>query len=334
MVKVGINGFGRIGRLVFRSILERSDCECVAINDPFMDQAAVAYFLKHDTVHGKIHADVRVEGDTLFVGSKVCKIYREKQPEVIPWGDAGVEIVCECTGVFLTKESAEKHLATGAKKVIMSAPPKDDTPMFVMGVNHERYTKDITVLSNASCTTNCLAPLAKIVHEHFGIVQGLMVTVHSQTATQKTVDASAGAKDLRGGRAAGSNIIPSSTGAALAVGKVFEPLRNKLTGCAMRVPTLNVSVVVLTCVLEKPTTKEGIIEVIRKESKGAYKGIMNSTSEDVVSSDFNHDSHSSTLDEKCMLMIGDKFVQIVSWYDNEWGYSNRLVDLANYVSKK
>ncbi len=330
-VKLGINGFGRIGRLVMRASLEREDVEVLAINDPFIDVEYMKYMLTYDTIHGKLNAKVEVVDGNLVVNGKTVKVYNCKEPSEIPWKEAGVEYVVESSGVFTTTEKASAHFAGGAKKVIISAPSKD-APMFVMGVNQDKYTKDMNVVSNASCTTNCLAPLAKVINDNFGIKDGLMTTVHSVTATQKTVDGPS-KKDWRGGRAATYNIIPSSTGAAKAVGKVIPSLNGKLTGMSFRVPTLDVSVVDLTCNLEKPATYEEIVEAVKKACDGELKGIMTWTDEDVVSSDFIHDSHTSIFDVKAGIQLTDTFVKLVSWYDNEWGYSNKVLDLAQHMAQ-
>ncbi|CDJ57266.1 glyceraldehyde-3-phosphate dehydrogenase, putative [Eimeria maxima] len=333
--RMGINGFGRIGRLVFRAAMANPEVEVVAVNDPFMDVQYMAYQLKYDSVHGKYPGEVSVKDGNLVVNGKTINVFAEKEPSAIPWGKVGAHYVCESTGVFTNKEKAGLHIGGGAKKVIISAPPKDDTPMFVMGVNHEEYQSSLQVVSNASCTTNCLAPLAKVVHEKFGIVEGLMTTVHAMTANQLTVDGpSKGGKDWRAGRCAGSNIIPASTGAAKAVGKVIPALNGKLTGMAFRVPTPDVSVVDLTCKLAKPAKYEDIVAAIRAASEGPLKGILGVTDEEVVSQDFCGDKHSSIFDVKAGIQLNDTFVKLVSWYDNEWGYSNRLVDLAIYMSKK
>jgi len=335
MVKLGINGFGRIGRLVFRAACEHSDASVVAVNDPFMDCEYMVYQLKYDSVHGRFPGTVTHKDGKLIVDGKTIDVYMEKDPASIPWGKSGAEVVCESTGVFTSKDKAELHLKGGCKKVIISAPPKDDTPMFVMGVNHTKYEKSIHVVSNASCTTNCLAPLAKVVHEKFGIVEGLMTTVHATTATQLTVDGpSRSGKDWRGGRCAGYNIIPSSTGAAKAVGKVIPELNGKLTGMAFRVPTADVSVVDLTCRLEKPAKYEEIVQAMREAADGPLKGILAVTDEEVVSQDFIHDRHSSTFDVKAGISLNDKFVKLVAWYDNEWAYSHRLVDLACHMANE
>jgi len=336
MVKLGINGFGRIGRLVFRASIEHSaDVDIVAINDPFMDVEYMVYQLKYDSIHGRFNGTVETKEGKLIVNGKAISVFTEKDPAQIPWGKSGANIVCESTGVFCDKAKAELHIKGGCKKVIISAPPKDDTPMFVMGVNHTKYDKSINILSNASCTTNCLAPLAKVIHEKFGIQEGLMTTVHATTATQLTVDGSSrGGKDWRGGRCAAYNIIPSSTGAAKAVGKVIPELNGKLTGMAFRVPTCDVSVVDLTCKLAKPCKYEEIVAAVRAASQGEMKGILDITEDEVVSQDFVHDKHSSIFDVKAGIMLNDTFVKLVSWYDNEWGYSNRLVELAIHVDKQ
>ena len=332
--KLGVNGFGRIGRLVVRAAIESGKAEILAINDPFMDLAYMIYNFKYDTVHGRYSGTVEAQGENLVINGHIIKIFKEKDPSAIPWLSAGVEYVCESSGVFTNKDGALKHLSGGAKKVIISAPPKDAVPMFVMGVNEKDYNKDISVLSNASCTTNCLAPIAKIINEAFGIKEGLMTTVHATTATQLTVDGPAkGGKDWRGGRAASGNIIPSSTGAAKAVGEVIKELKGKLTGMAFRVPTLDVSVVDLTIKLSKETTYEEICNVIKNASETTHRGIVGFTDEEVVSSDFIHDSRSAIFDSKAGIMLNSTFVKIIAWYDNEWGYSNRLIDLVNYIHK-
>lgn len=331
-VKVGINGFGRIGKLVFQAALEKGEVDIVAINDPFITADYMAYMVKFDTVHGRFNGEVKAEDNKLIVNGKTINVYNEMDPHNIPWGKEGVEFVLECSGVFTTLEKAQAHIDAGAKKVIISAPSKD-APMFVMGVNNEKYDPSMTIVSNASCTTNCLAPLAKVINDNFGIKEGLMTTVHSTTATQKTVDG-ASKKDWRGGRAASANIIPSSTGAAKAVGKVIPELNGKLTGMAFRVPTVDVSVVDLTCTLEKAATYEEICAAVKKASENEFKGIIEYVDEDVVSSDFIHDSHTSIFDSKAGIQLSDNFVKLVAWYDNEWGYSNKLVDLAIYISKK
>ena len=329
MIKVGINGFGRIGRLVMRVSLERDNVDVVAVNDPFIDVEYMKYMLTYDTIHGKYNADIKVDGNDLVINGKVVKVFNCMEPSEIPWGEVGAEYVVESSGVFTTTEKAEAHLKGGAKKVVISAPSKD-AKMFVMGVNDNEYTSDMNIVSNASCTTNCLAPLAKVVNDNFGIIEGLMTTVHSVTATQKTVDGPS-KKDWRGGRAATYNIIPSSTGAAKAVGKVIPSLNGKLTGMSFRVPTLDVSVVDLTCRLEKGATYEEIVEAIKKACYNEMKGIMSWTDEDVVSSDFISDPHTSIFDVKAGIQLSDNFVKLVSWYDNEWGYSNKVVDLITHM---
>ena len=331
-IKIGINGFGRIGNLAFQAALSREGVEVVAINDPFIAADYMAYMIKYDTVHGRFHGSISSDEGKLIVNGKEIKVYNEMDPKNIPWGKDGVEYVLECSGVFTTMEKAQAHLDAGAKKVIISAPSKD-APMFVMGVNNETYSPDMNIISNASCTTNCLAPLAKVINDNFGIKDGLMTTVHSTTATQKTVDG-ASKKDWRGGRAASANIIPSSTGAAKAVGKVIPELNGKLTGMSFRVPTVDVSVVDLTCNLEKPATYEEICNAIKKACENEMKGIMEYTDEPVVSSDFIHDPHTSIFDAAAGIALTDTFVKLVAWYDNEWGYSNKLVDLAMYIANK
>ena len=331
-IKIGINGFGRIGNLSFQAALNKKEVEVVAINDPFITADYMAYMVKYDTVHGKFEGEVSATENTLTVNGKEIKVYNEMDPKNIPWGKDGVDYVLECSGVFTTLEKAQAHLDAGAKKVIISAPSKD-APMFVMGVNNDTYTPDMNIISNASCTTNCLAPLAKVIHDNFGIKDGLMTTVHSTTATQKTVDG-ASKKDWRGGRAAAANIIPSSTGAAKAVGKVIPSLNGKLTGMSFRVPTVDVSVVDLTVNLEKPATYEEICAAVKKAAENEMKGILDYTVEPVVSSDFVHDEHTSIFDSTAGIALTDTFVKLVAWYDNEWGYSNKLVDLAIYISNK
>jgi len=330
-VKIGINGFGRIGRLVFRAAIDNPNIEVKGINDPFIDLDYMVYMLRYDTVHGKFPGTIEVEDGKLVVNGKKIAVYNAMSPAEIPWSECGAEYIVESAGVFTTVDKASGHLKGGAKKVVISAPSAD-APMFVMGVNHDKYTKDMTVVSNASCTTNCLAPLAKVIHENFGIVEGLMTTVHSVTATQKTVDGPS-KKDWRGGRAAFTNIIPSSTGAAKAVGKVIPELNGKLTGMAFRVPTIDVSVVDLTCRLEKPATYEEIKAAVKKASENELKGILAYTEDEVVSSDFIHDSHTSIFDAKAGIALNDRFVKLVAWYDNEWGYSNKVVDLIVHMAK-
>ncbi len=331
-IKVGINGFGRIGNLSFQAALAKEGVEVVAVNDPFITADYMAYMTKYDTAHGRFEGEVEGKDNILKVNGKEIKVYNEMDPHNIPWGEIGVEYVLECSGVFTTLEKAQAHIDAGAKKVIISAPSKD-APMFVMGVNNESYDPSMNIVSNASCTTNCLAPLAKVINDNFGIKDGLMTTVHSTTATQKTVDG-ASKKDWRGGRSAAANIIPSSTGAAKAVGKVIPSLNGKLTGMAFRVPTIDVSVVDLTCNLEKPTTYEEICAAIKKASENELKGILGYTEDAVVSSDFLTDKRTSIFDAGAGIMLTDTFVKLVSWYDNEWGYSNKLVDLAYYISTR
>ena len=331
-IKIGINGFGRIGKLAFQAALSREGVEIVAINDPFIAADYMAYMVKYDTVHGRFNGTISAEEGKLVVNGKEIKVYNEMDPKNIPWGKDGVDYVLECSGVFTTMEKAQAHLDAGAKKVIISAPSKD-APMFVMGVNNDTYTPDMNIISNASCTTNCLAPLAKVINDNFGIKDGLMTTVHSTTATQKTVDG-ASKKDWRGGRAAAANIIPSTTGAAKAVGKVIPELNGKLTGMSLRVPTVDVSVVDLTCNLAKPATYEEICNAVKKACENEMKGIMAYTDEPVVSSDFISDPHTSIFDAAAGIALTDTFVKLVAWYDNEWGYSNKLVDLTMYIANK
>ena len=333
MVKVGINGFGRIGRLAFRYAMTRNDVEVVAINDPFVDLDYMVYMLKYDSVHGRFNGTVAVEGDKLVVNGKKIAVYASMNPAEIPWAKDGVEYVAECTGVFLTQDSSKAYLDGGAKKVVLSAPAKDTgTPTFVMGVNNDKYTSDMNIVSNASCTTNCLAPLAKVLNDNFGISDGLMTTVHATTATQKTVDGPS-AKDWRGGRAAAANIIPSSTGAAKAVGLVIPELKGKLTGMAFRVPTINVSVVDLTVRLTKPASYEDIKTAVKKAADGPMKGIMAYTEDDVVSTDFIGESCTCVFDAKAGIALSDNFVKLIAWYDNEWGYSCKLIDLMLHMAK-
>ncbi len=329
-VKVGINGFGRIGRLVFRAAMETGKVDIVGINDPFIDVDYMVYMLRYDTVHGQFKGDIEAKDGKLVVNGKEICVYAAMNPSEIGWKECGAEYVVESTGVFTTTEKASAHLAAGAKKVVISAPSAD-APMFVMGVNNEKYTKDMTVISNASCTTNCLAPLAKVVNDNFGIIEGLMTTVHATTATQKTVDGPS-KKDWRGGRGAAFNIIPSSTGAAKAVGKVIPELNGKLTGMAFRVPTADVSVVDLTCRLEKAASYDDIKAAIKKAADGELKGILGYTEDKVVSSDFIHDSRTSIFDADAGISLNDNFVKLVAWYDNEWGYSNKVVDLIAYAA--
>ena len=329
MIKIGINGFGRIGRLVFRASLDHKDVEVVGIND-LITPEYMAYMLKYDSIHGRFTGTVSATENSIIVNGHEIPVFCEKSPANLPWGKVGAEYVVESTGLFLTKEKAQGHIDAGAKHVVMSAPSKDDTPMFVMGVNNDQYNSSMTFVSNASCTTNCLAPIAKVLHDNFGITDGLMTTVHSTTATQKTVDGPS-MKDWRGGRAASGNIIPSSTGAAKAVGKVIPSLNGKLTGMSMRVPTLDVSVVDLTCNLAKPAKYDEICAAMKKASEGELKGILDYTEDAVVSSDFIGDPHTSIFDAKAGIALTDTFVKVVSWYDNEWGYSNKVVDLIEYM---
>ncbi|MCF2619822.1 type I glyceraldehyde-3-phosphate dehydrogenase [Oscillibacter valericigenes] len=328
-IKIGINGFGRIGRMVFRACLEHPEIDVVGIND-LCPADYLAYMLKYDTMHGRCRADIESRENALVVNGQVIPVFGEKDPANLKWGKLGAEYIVESTGLFLTKEKAAGHIAAGAKKVVMSAPSKDDTPMFVMGVNHKDYTSDMQFVSNASCTTNCLAPIAKVLHENFGIRDGLMTTIHSVTATQETVDGPS-LKDWRGGRAATANIIPSSTGAAKAVGKVIPALNGKLTGMAMRVPTLDVSVVDLTVNLEKPTTYEAVCTAMKKASEGELRGILGYTEEPVVSSDFLGDSRTSIFDATAGIALTDTFMKVVSWYDNEIGYSNKVLELIEHM---
>ncbi len=328
--KIGINGFGRIGRVVFRAALGRDDVEVVAINDPFMNPEYMAYMLKYDSVHGRFNGEISYTADSLVVNGKEFKVLTAMNVAEIPWASVGAEYICECTGKHLSKDLCQGHIDAGAKHVVMGAPSKDDTPMFVMGVNNQKYTSDMTFVSNASCTTNCLAPIAKVLNENFGIIEGLMTTVHSVTPTQKLLDGPS-MKDWRGGRAATGNIIPSSTGAAKAVGKVIPELNGKLTGISMRVPTLDVSVVDLTVRLEKPASYEDICKAMKAASEGELKGVLGYTDEDVVSSDFLGDPRTSIFDKKAGLSLTDNFVKVVSWYDNEWGYANKMVELIAYM---
>ena len=329
-IKVGINGFGRIGRLVFRAACNRKDIEVVGIND-LLDANYMAYMLRYDTVHGRFKGSVDVKDGKLVVNGNPIRVTAEKDPANLKWGDIGAEYVVESTGLFLDKEKAGSHLKAGAKRVVLSAPSKDDTPMFVMGVNHKTYKADMTIVSNASCTTNCLAPLAKVVHDKWGILEGLMTTVHAVTATQKTVDGPS-MKDWRGGRGAGFNIIPSSTGAAKAVGKVIPELKGKLTGMSLRVPVADVSVVDLTCRLAKPASYEDIKAAMKAASEGELNGILGYTEDEVVSSDFIGETKTSVFDAKAGIALSDTFVKLISWYDNEWGYSNKVLDLIAHMA--
>ena len=329
-IKVGINGFGRIGRIVFRAAQERSDIEIVAIND-LLDADYMAYMLKYDSTHGRFNGTVEVKDGHLVVNGKTIRVTSERDPANLKWNEAGVDVVAEATGLFRTDETARKHIQAGAKKVVLTGPSKDATPMFVMGVNHKDYAGQ-EIVSNASCTTNCLAPLAKVINDKFGIVEGLMTTVHATTATQKTVDGPSH-KDWRGGRGASQNIIPSSTGAAKAVGKVIPALNGKLTGMSFRVPTPNVSVVDLTVRLEKAATYAEICEAIKAAAAGELKGVMGYTEDDVVSTDFNGEVLTSVFDAKAGIALNDNFVKLVSWYDNETGYSHKVLDLIAHISK-
>ncbi|ELW46823.1 glyceraldehyde-3-phosphate dehydrogenase, type I, partial [Escherichia coli 99.0670] len=329
-IKIGINGFGRIGRLVLRVALGRKDIEVVAVNDPFIAPDYAAYMFKYDSTHGRYKGEVTASGDDLVIDGHKIKVFQERDPANIPWGKSGVDYVIESTGVFTKLEGAQKHIDAGAKKVIITAPSAD-APMFVVGVNEDKYTPDLKIISNASCTTNCLAPLAKVVNDTFGIEEGLMTTVHSITATQKTVDGPSH-KDWRGGRTASGNIIPSSTGAAKAVGKVIPELNGKLTGMSLRVPTTDVSVVDLTVRLKKAASYEEIAQAIKKASEGPLKGVLGYTEDAVVSTDFLGSSYSSIFDEKAGILLSPTFVKLISWYDNEYGYSTRVVDLLEHVA--
>ncbi len=331
MIKVGINGFGRIGRLVFRAAQTRDDIQVVGIND-LLDVNYIAYMLKYDTIHGQFTGTIEVKDGHLVVNGKTIRVTAEKNPADLKWGEIGADYVVESTGLFLSKDKAQGHIDAGAKYVVMSAPSKDDTRMYVCGVNENTYTKGERFVSNASCTTNCLAPITKVLNDKFGVLEGLMTTVHSTTATQKTVDGPS-AKDWRGGRAASGNIIPSSTGAAKAVGKVIPELNGKLTGMSMRVPTLDVSVVDLTVRLAKETSYEEICAAMKEASEGELKGILGYTNEDVVSSDFIGDARTSIFDEKAGIQLSPTFVKVISWYDNEWGYSNKVLDLVAHMAK-
>lgn len=328
-VKIGINGFGRIGRFVFRVAMEREGVEVVGIND-LIDVDYMSYMLRYDSTHGRFNGTVEVKDGNLIVNGKTVRVTAERNPEDLKWDAVGADVVVESTGLFLTDETARKHITAGAKKVVMSAPSKDSTPMFVMGVNHKEYAGQ-DIVSNASCTTNCLAPIAKVLNDKFGIVEGLMTTVHATTATQKTVDGPS-AKDWRGGRGAGQNIIPSSTGAAKAVGKVIPALNGKLTGMAFRVPTPDVSVVDLTCRLEKGASYEEICAAVKEASEGELNGVLGYTDEAVVSNDFIGEAQTSVFDAEAGIALNDNFVKVVSWYDNEMGYSNKVVDLIQHIT--
>ncbi|KAH3678868.1 hypothetical protein WICPIJ_008823 [Wickerhamomyces pijperi] len=331
-ITVGINGFGRIGRLVLRVALARKDIKVVAVNDPFIGPDYAAYMFKYDSTHGRYAGEVTSDGSNLVIDGKVIKVFQERDPANIPWGAEGVDYVLDSTGVFTSLEGAQKHIDAGAKKVIITAPSKD-APMFVIGVNEDKYTSDLNIISNASCTTNCLAPLAKVVNDAFGIEEGLMTTVHSITATQKTVDGPSH-KDWRGGRTASGNIIPSSTGAAKAVGKVIPELNGKLTGLSLRVPTTDVSVVDLTVKLQKETTYDEIKAVIKAAAEGPLAGVLGYTEDAVVSTDFLTDSRSSIFDASAGILLSPKFVKLISWYDNEYGYSTRVIDLLEFIASK
>ncbi|EMJ9644174.1 glyceraldehyde-3-phosphate dehydrogenase [Salmonella enterica] len=329
-IKVGINGFGRIGRTVFREAQKRSGIEIVAIND-LLDVNYMAYMLKYDSTHGRFDGTIEVDNGQLIVNGKIIRVTTERVPNNLKWGEIGVDVVAEATGIFLTDETARKHITSGARKVVLTGPSKDNTPMFVKGVNFDKY-RGQDIVSNTSCTTNCLAPLAKVINDNFGIIEGLMTTVHATTATQKTVDGPSH-KDWRGGRGAAQNIIPSSTGAAKAVGKVLPELNGKLTGMAFRIPTPNVSVVDLTVRLEKAASYEDIKKVIKAASEGSMKGILGYTEDDVVSTDFNGEVCTSVFDAKASIALNDNFVKLVSWYDNETGYSNKVLDLITHISR-
>lgn len=330
-MKIGINGFGRIGRLAFRAAIDRPDVEIVGIND-LVEPDYMAYMLKYDSTHGPFKGTIAVEGGHLVVNGKTIRVTAEKDPANLKWNEVGAEIVIESTGLFLTQETAQKHIDAGAKKVVMSAPAKDDTPTFVMGVNHKELKADQTIVSNASCTTNCLAPIAKVLNDKFGIEEGLMSTIHAVTATQKTVDGPS-AKDWRGGRGAYQNIIPSSTGAAKAVALVIPALKGKLTGMSFRVPVPDVSVVDLTVRLKNPASYDDIKKAMKEASEGAMKGILGYTEDEVVSEDFKGDARTSIFDAKAGIALNNNFVKVVSWYDNEWGYSNKLIDLVQELGK-
>ncbi|MCL2625068.1 MAG: type I glyceraldehyde-3-phosphate dehydrogenase [Planctomycetaceae bacterium] len=333
-IKVGINGFGRIGRMVFRAAVESfADIEIVGIND-LLEPGYLAYMLKYDSVHGRFNGETVVDGNNLIVNGKKIRLTAEKDPAGLKWGDVGAEVVVESTGIFLNgtgDKGADKHIQAGAKKVILSAPSKDDTPMFVYGVNHKAYAGQ-TIISNASCTTNCLAPIAKVLNDKFKIVKGLMTTIHAATATQKTVDGPS-SKDWRGGRGVFENIIPSSTGAAKAVGVVLPELKGKLTGMAFRVPTSNVSVVDLTAVFDTPVTQDAINAAMKEASEGELKGVLGYTDESVVSTDFRTDPRTSIYDAKAGIVLDENFAKVVSWYDNEWGYSNKVLDMVRVMVK-
>jgi len=331
-IKIGINGFGRIGRLIFRLAIEQDDFEVVAIND-LVALDYLAYLMKYDSTHGRFNGAVEVKNDQLIVNGKTIRITSEKNPANLAWNEVGAQYIIEATGLFLTNETAKAHLEAGAKKVVMTGPSKDDTPMFVMGVNHALYSNDMNIVSNASCTTNCLAPIAKVLNDAFGIEEGLMTTIHATTATQNTVDGISN-KDWRGGRGASQNIIPSSTGAAKAVGKVIPELNGKLTGMAFRVPTPNISVVDLTVNLKTPTTYQAIKKAMKDASETNLKGILGYTDEPVVSSDFLGDTRTSIFDATAGMALSDTFVKVVSWYDNEWGYSAKTLELIQHMNEQ
>ena len=332
LTKIGINGFGRIGRLTFRAALTHEDVEVVAINDPFMNPEYMAYMLKYDTVHGKFPGTVEHYDGGLIVNGKKYPVFTAMEVKDIPWASVGAEYICECTGKHLTKELCQGHIDAGAKHVIMGAPSKDDTPMFVCGVNLDKYTSDMTFVSNASCTTNCLAPMAKVLNDNFGIVEGLMTTVHASTATQSVVDGFS-KKNWRLGRSIYNNIIPTSTGAAKAVGKVIPELKGKLTGTSMRIPSGDVSIVDLTVRLEKAASYDEICAAMKAASEGSMKGVLEYVDEEVVSSDFKTDAHTSIFDAKAGLALNDNFVKLMAWYDNEWGFSNKMLDLTRHMDK-
>lgn len=329
-IKAGINGFGRIGRLAFRAAMANEKVEIVGINAPDKSPELIAYTIKYDTVHGRYNGEVSYDESAVIVDGKRIPLLSERNAAALPWGELGAEYVMECTGKFLTTEAAQAHIDAGASVVILSGPSKDATPMFVMGVNNDKYTTDMKVISNASCTTNCLSPIAKVLNDNWGIVEGLMTTVHAGTATQKTVDGFS-AKNWRLGRASFDNIIPSTTGAAKAVGKVIPELNGKLTGMSLRIPTADVSLVDLTCRLEKPAKYEEICAAMKAAAEGPMAGILGYTDEEVVSSDFRTDARTSIFDAKAGIALNDHFVKVVSWYDNEWGYSNKMVELMCYV---
>ena len=330
-IRIGINGFGRIGRLVFRAGIVRDDIEIVAVNAPDKKPEQLAYVLKYDTVHGRFNGSVDVVDGNLVVNGKTVKLLDSRDPTQLPWGELGVDYVLECTGKFLTKEAAQPHLDAGAKVVVLSGPSKDDTPMFVCGVNLDKYDPSMTVVSNASCTTNCLAPLAKVINDNFGIVEGLMTTVHAGTASQQVVDAFS-KKNWRLSRSCFDNIIPTTTGAAKAVGKVIPELQGKLTGMAMRVPSADVSIVDLTCRLEKAATMDEICAAVKAASEGPMAGVIEYVDEEVVSSDFRTDAHTSIFDAKAGISLNPNFVKLVAWYDNEWGFSNKMIELTKHIA--